>query len=95
MQPLQRDPEMKPKAFREYKEPDAKDMEELHSRLKELVADAARILQKKKGRHGYYITPYVSDEIEMAFNLLCEVEELFAKDNELRKEQFYHDELDI
>lgn len=87
MQPLQRDPEMKPKAFRGYKEPDVKDMEELYSRLKELVADAARILQRKKGIHGYYITPYVSEDIEMAFNLLCKAEELFAKDNELRKEK--------
>lgn len=86
---------MKPDAFKGYKEPDAKDMEELYSGLRDLVADAARILQKKKGIHGYYITPYVSEEIEMAFNLLCEAEELFAKDNELRKEQFHHDELDV
>lgn len=89
MQPLQRDPEMKPKAFRGYKEPDAKDMEELYSRLKALVEDAARILQRKKDIHGYYITPYVSEEIEMAFNCLCEAEELFTKDNELKKKQFY------
>lgn len=86
---------MKPKAFRGYKEPDVKDIEELYSRLKELVADAARILQRKKGIHGYWITPYVSEEIATAFNLLCDAEELFAKDNELRKEQFYHDELDV
>lgn len=86
---------MKPKAFRGYKEPDVKDMEELYSRLKELVADAARILQRKKAIHGYNITPYVSEEIEAAFNCLCEAEELFAKDNELRKEQFHHDELDV
>lgn len=78
---------MKPKAFNGYKEPDIKDMEGLYSKLKELVEDAARILQRKKGSHGYCITPYVSDEIELAFNLLCEAEELFEKDNELRKEQ--------
>lgn len=78
---------MKPKAFTGYKEPARKDLEELHSKLKELVAKATRILQRKKGIHGYHITPYVSEEIELAFNHLCEAEELFEKDAEWRKEQ--------
>ena len=74
-----------PKAFKGYKEPDGEDLELLHSKLKDLVSEAKRVLQYKKGIHGYYITPFVSDEIELAFNYLCEAEELFDKDLELHK----------
>lgn len=68
------------KAFKGYKEPTEEDLELLHSKLKDLVAEAKRILQYKKGIHGYHITPFISDEMELAFNCLCEAEELFDKD---------------
>lgn len=68
------------KAFNGYKEPPREDLELLHSKLKELVSEAKRVLQHKKGIHEYYITPFISDEIELAFNCLCEAEELFDKD---------------
>lgn len=68
------------KAYKGYKEPTRKDLELLHSKLKDLVLEAKRVLQYKKGIHGYYITPFISDEIELAFNYLCEAEELFNKD---------------
>lgn len=68
------------KAYKGYKEPTKEDLELLHSKLKELLSEAKRVLQYKKGIHGYYITPFISDEIELAFNYLCEAEELFDKD---------------
>lgn len=68
------------KAYKGYKEPTRKDLELLHSKLKDLVSEAKQVLQHKKGIHGYYITPFISDEIELAFNYLCEAEELFDKD---------------
>lgn len=68
-----------------YKPPSEADIERLRTKVKECVSEAKRILQLKKGIHGYFITPYVSDEIELAFNHMCEAEELFEKDVEYRK----------
>ena len=73
-----------PKAFKGYKEPAGEDLDLLYSKLKDLVTEAKRVLQFKKGIHGYHITPFVSEEIELAFNCLCEAEELFDKDIKLR-----------
>lgn len=70
-----------------YKPPNEADMEMLHAKVKECVTEAKKILQQKKGVHGYYITPYVSEEIETAFNCLTEAEELFEKDAKFRKVQ--------
>lgn len=76
---------MKLHPFSGYKQPSENELDALHAKVKELVAESKKILQHKKGIHGYYITPYVSDEIELAFNNLCEAEELFNKDVEYRK----------
>lgn len=73
------------KAYKGYKEPTREDLELLRSKLKDLVSEAKRILQRKKGIHGYNITPFVSDEIELAFNCLCEAEELFDEALKLHK----------
>ena len=69
-----------------YKPPSEADMEMLRAKVKECMTEAKRILQQKKGIHGYYITPYVSEEIETAFNCLSEAEELFEKDAKLSRE---------
>ena len=68
------------KAFKGYKEPPREDLELLHSKLKDLVSESKRVLQYKKGIHGYYLTPFISSKIELAFNFMCEAEELFDKD---------------
>lgn len=72
--------------FDGYRPPSEADMEMLRAKVKECTTEARRILQLKKGIHGYYITPYVSEEIEKAFNCLEEAEELFEKDAKLSRE---------
>lgn len=69
-----------------YSPPSEADMEMLRVKVKECVTEAKRILQRKKGFHGYYITPYVSEEIETAFNCLMEAEEFFERDAKLSRE---------
>ena len=69
-----------------YNPPSEADMEMLRTKVKECVTEAKRILQQKKAIHGYYITPYVSEEIETAFDCLMAAEELFEKDAKLSKE---------
>lgn len=69
-----------------YNPPSEADMEMLRAKVKECVTEAKRILQQKKGVHGYYITPYVSEEIEAAFNCLMEAEEFFERDSKLSRE---------